>query len=166
MSSTASTGTTWRWRPTASIPGAVTFHSLRRSYATLMAEAGASPAYTMRQIGHSKAAFALELYTDVKVRRDAGPDRIGALLRACEMAHSGANRDSGAPADSRAPQRRIAEDPAAKRFLKDGEGQNRTVDNTIFRDDGNGASGTEKSLRFRIFRRWSTSAGMPVDTHG
>jgi integrase len=88
------------WDP---IPGAVTFHSLRRTYATLMAEAGASPAFTMRQIGHSKAAFTLEVYTDVNVRREAGPDRIGALLRACEVAHNGANGDSGAPSESSAP---------------------------------------------------------------
>jgi integrase len=66
------------WQP---ISEEATFHSLRRTYATLMAEMGADPAYTMRQIGHRKAAFTLSVYTDVKARRDAANRRLGALLR-------------------------------------------------------------------------------------
>ena len=66
------------WDP---ISEEVTFHTLRRTYATLMAELGADPAYTMRQIGHRKASFTLSVYTDVKARRDAANNRLGALLR-------------------------------------------------------------------------------------
>jgi integrase len=33
----------------------VAFHSLRRTYASLMAERGEAPAYVMRQIGHRNA---------------------------------------------------------------------------------------------------------------
>lgn len=73
----------------------VNFHSLRRTYATLMAEMGADPAYTMRQIGHRKAAFTLGIYTDVKVRRDAANERLGALLRPAEKVQKGPNADSG-----------------------------------------------------------------------
>ena len=76
------------WDP---IPEGVTFHSLRRSYASLMAEAGADPAYTMKQIGHRKAAFTLEIYTDAKTRRDAANARLAALLVGAEKARKGAN---------------------------------------------------------------------------
>jgi integrase len=84
------------------IPDAVTLHSLRRTFATLMAEAGENPSYTMRQIGHSKATFTMEVYTDVRSRQDAGRSPIGSLL-AAEMAHNGANGDSGASAESGVP---------------------------------------------------------------
>jgi hypothetical protein len=53
------------------IPEGVTFHSLRRSYATMVAEAGAAPAYVMGQIGHRRSSFTLDVYTDVTTRRDA-----------------------------------------------------------------------------------------------
>lgn len=87
------------WDP---IPEDVTFHSLRRTYASLMAEMGADPAYTMRQIGHRKAAFTLEVYTTVKSRRDAANERLGALLRPedRETAHNGANADPAPPTNS------------------------------------------------------------------
>lgn len=50
----------------------VTFHSLRRSYASLMAEEGVDQAYTMRQIGHRTAALTLEIYTDVRTASTTG----------------------------------------------------------------------------------------------
>ncbi len=83
------------WDP---IPDGVSFHSLRRTYASLMAEAGADPAYTMRQIGHRKSSFTLDVYTDVKTRRDAANARLGALLVGAEKAQKGANGESAAPA--------------------------------------------------------------------
>jgi integrase len=82
----------------------VTFHSLRRTYATLMAEAGENPAYTMRQIGHSKATFTWEVYTDVRSRRDRGSSPIGSALQASEVAHNGANV-SEAEAETLRPKR-------------------------------------------------------------
>lgn len=62
------------------IADGVTFHSLRRTYATLMAQEGADQGYTMRQIGHRSAALTLEVYTDVGDRRHGGNARLGALL--------------------------------------------------------------------------------------
>lgn len=78
----------------ALIPDDVTFHGLRRTYATLMAESGADTAYTMRQIGHTKAAFTLEIYTQVKGRRDAANERLGALLAPDLVVQNGADGDS------------------------------------------------------------------------
>ena len=51
----------------------VTNHSLRRTFASLLYEAGASPAYVMSQMGHTSSALALEVYTKVMERkRDTG----------------------------------------------------------------------------------------------
>lgn len=62
----------------------VTFHSLRRTYASLAAEAGIDPAWTAAQIGHERAGFTLDVYTDVRNRRSAPAERIGGLIRAGE----------------------------------------------------------------------------------
>jgi integrase/recombinase XerD len=44
-------------------PKGVTFHSLRHTYASLMAEAGVDAAYTKSQIGHVDARFTMGVYT-------------------------------------------------------------------------------------------------------
>ncbi len=62
------------------IPEGVTFHSLRRTYARLMAETGADPRYTMRQIGHTRAEFTLAVYTDVGDRRHTANAALGDLV--------------------------------------------------------------------------------------
>ena len=62
----------------------VTFHSLRRTYATLAAEAGIDPAWTAAQIGHKRSRFTLDVYTDVGNRRNAPAERIGELIRTSE----------------------------------------------------------------------------------
>ncbi len=90
------------WAP---IPEGASFHSLRRTYASLMAEAGADPSYVMKQIGHSKSSFTLEIYTDVRGRRDAANSRLGALLVGPEKARKGANGDL-APSEPPAPAER------------------------------------------------------------
>ena len=69
----------------------VTFHSLRRTYASLLAEAGADAAYTKAQIGHKSAKLTLEVYTDVGNRRHGANERVGALLRGPETAQNGTN---------------------------------------------------------------------------
>ncbi len=43
----------------------MTFHSLRRTYGSLMAENGADAAFTMAQIGHKTPGMTLGIYTDV-----------------------------------------------------------------------------------------------------
>jgi len=67
----------------------VTFHSLRRTYASLAAEAGADPAWTAAQIGHARSRFTLDVYTDVRNRRHSHVERIGALIRGDEWAPLG-----------------------------------------------------------------------------
>jgi integrase len=64
----------------------VTFHSLRRTYASLAAEAGVDPAWTAAQIGHTRAAFTLDVYTDVEHRRHSAAEQIGGLIRSNEGA--------------------------------------------------------------------------------
>jgi integrase len=88
------------------ISDAVSFHSLRRTYASLLVAAGADPAYVMSQIGHRKSAFTLDVYTDVGNRRHPANARLGALLRPDEMAQNGTNADSEA---------QDAEDPSEAR---------------------------------------------------
>jgi len=58
-----------------------TNHTLRRTFASLLYEAGASPAYVMAQMGHTSSALALEVYARKMDRtRDTGA-RMDALLR-------------------------------------------------------------------------------------
>jgi integrase len=46
---------------------------VRRTFASLLYEAGASPADVMSQMGHTSSAVALEVYTKVMERkRDTG----------------------------------------------------------------------------------------------
>lgn len=59
----------------------ITNHSLRRSYASLLYEAGANPAYVMSQMGHTNSGLALEIYAKkMEVQRDTG-QRMDALVR-------------------------------------------------------------------------------------
>jgi integrase len=54
----------------------LTNHSLRRTFASLLYEAGASPAYVMGQMGHTSSALALEVYSKMMSRdRDRRPRR-------------------------------------------------------------------------------------------
>jgi integrase len=69
----------------------VTFHSLRRTYASLMAENGADAAYTMAQIGHKTPAMTLAVYTDPSTKAHQAIETLGTLLRGTETAHNGTN---------------------------------------------------------------------------
>jgi integrase len=51
------------------IPDGITNHTCRRTFASLLYEAGASPAYVMSQMGHESAALALEVYAKVMDRK-------------------------------------------------------------------------------------------------
>jgi integrase len=76
----------------------VTNHTLRRTFASLLYEAGASPAYVMSQMGHTSASMALEVYAKMMGRdRDTG-SRIDALVRGAEWAQMGTN-DLASPDD-------------------------------------------------------------------
>lgn len=64
----------------------LTNHSLRRTFASLLYEAGASPAYVMGQMGHTSSALALEVYSKMMNRdRDTGA-RVDALIRGADWA--------------------------------------------------------------------------------
>jgi integrase len=67
----------------------VTNHSLRRTFASLLYEAGASPAYVMAAMGHTSSALALEVYArKMERQRDTG-QRLDALIRGADWAPMG-----------------------------------------------------------------------------
>ena len=79
------------------IQAGVTNHTLRRTFASLLFEAGASPAYVMAQMGHTSASMALEVYARMMGRdRDTGA-RLDALVRGAEWAQAGTNDAIGTP---------------------------------------------------------------------
>lgn len=57
-------------RKLSPLPTDLSAHVFRRTYATLMAEAGAPPRYVQRQLGHGSARLTLEVYTRVSDTRD------------------------------------------------------------------------------------------------
>ena len=63
----------------------------RRTFASLLYEAGASPAYVMAQMGHTSSALALEVYTKVMERKRDTGERLDALLRGADWAQKGTN---------------------------------------------------------------------------
>jgi integrase len=72
----------------------VTNHSLRRTFASLLYEAGASPAYVMSQMGHASSSLALEVYArKMERQRDTGA-RMDALIRGADWARMGTNGGS------------------------------------------------------------------------
>jgi integrase len=71
------------------LPNGITNHTLRRTFASLLYEAGASPAYVMAQMGHESSALALEVYARMMQRdRDTGA-RMDALVRGADWAQTG-----------------------------------------------------------------------------
>jgi len=47
------------------LPATLSAHVFRRTYATLMAEAGAPARYVQKQLGHGSARLTLQVYTRV-----------------------------------------------------------------------------------------------------
>jgi hypothetical protein len=64
---------------------------LRRTFASLLYEAGASPAYVMAQMGHTSSALALDVYARVIQRKRDTGERVDALLRGADWAQTGTN---------------------------------------------------------------------------
>ncbi|HYZ76566.1 MAG TPA: site-specific integrase [Gaiellaceae bacterium] len=77
------------------IQSGVTNHALRRTFASLLYEAGESPPYVMAQMGHTSAALALEVYAKVMQRKRDSGARMDALVRGAELAPSGTNGGNG-----------------------------------------------------------------------
>ena len=75
------------------IKSAVTNHSLRRTYASLLYEAGASPAYVMSQLGHESSALALEVYAKTMERKREIGARMDELVRGADWVQMGTNTD-------------------------------------------------------------------------
>ena len=73
------------------IQDGVTNHSLRRTFASLLYECGASPAYVMGQMGHTSSALALDVYARVIQRKRDTGERVDALLRGADWAQTGTN---------------------------------------------------------------------------
>jgi integrase len=72
----------------------VTNHSLRRTFASLLYEAGASPAYVMSQMGHTSSSLALEVYArKMERKRDTGA-RMDALIHGTEWAPTGTRAET------------------------------------------------------------------------
>jgi integrase len=68
------------------ITAGVTNHTLRRTFASLLYEACASPAYVMAQMGHTSADLAPEVYArKIERKRDTG-QRMDALIRGADWA--------------------------------------------------------------------------------
>jgi integrase len=79
--------------------GRVTFHSLRRSYASLRCACGDDVRYTADQLGHEDPRFTLRVYAQATKRRDrlTGP-HLKAYDRALEWARMGTNQPLTVPA--------------------------------------------------------------------
>ena len=52
------------------LPGSITAHTFRRTFITLMLEAGAPVPYVQAQVGHEDPTTTLEIYAQVLKRRD------------------------------------------------------------------------------------------------
>jgi integrase len=62
------------------IPAAITPHSLRRTFASILFAIGETPPYVMAQMGHRTANVTLAIYARQMDRRDGEPDRLRALV--------------------------------------------------------------------------------------
>ena len=97
----------------APIQDGVTNHSLRRTFASLLYEAGASPAYVMAQMGHTSSALALDIYARVIQRKRDTGERVDALLRGADWAQAGTSQlDDEDAAASMAPS--VEENPSVQ----------------------------------------------------
>jgi len=74
--------------------GHVTFHSLRRTYASLRCACGDDVRYTADQLGHEDVRFSLNVYAKATKRRDrlSGP-HLKAYDAALEWARMGTSAD-------------------------------------------------------------------------
>ena len=79
--------------------GGITFHSLRRTYASLRCASGDDVRYAADQLGHEDPRFTLRVYAQATKRRDrlAKPHRE-AFDRAIEWAQMGTNDGLTVPA--------------------------------------------------------------------
>lgn len=70
-----------RSRGSLPLPIGLTAHKLRHTFASLLVAVGEDPASVMRQIGHTDAAFTLEVYTHLMSRDAEERNRLKALVK-------------------------------------------------------------------------------------
>jgi integrase len=88
------------------LPAALTPHSLRRTFASLLYALGEAPPYVMAQMGHTSPNLALAIYAREMDRRDGEPARLRALVEGVEWAASGTSAPvNGHTADVQSPGR-------------------------------------------------------------
>ncbi len=73
------------------LPGSLTPHSLRRTFASVLIALGEDPAYVIEQLGHTDPRLTLRLYAKAMGRRDGERERLRALVEGYEWAASGTN---------------------------------------------------------------------------
>ena len=79
--------------------GALTFHGLRRTFASLRCACGDDMRYTADQLGHEDARFTMSVYALAVTRRDRmGRAQREAFDRAVEWAAMGSNEPLTVPA--------------------------------------------------------------------
>jgi integrase len=71
----------------------ITNHTCRRTFASLLYEAGASPAYVMAQMGHTSSTLALEVYARKIERQRETAARMDALIRGVDWAQMGTSSE-------------------------------------------------------------------------
>jgi integrase len=77
------------------VPGGLSPHALRHTFASLLFEAGATVPYVMAQLGHADPKVTLSIYAHVLRRKGDTGDRLDALVRAADWAATGSERRSG-----------------------------------------------------------------------
>jgi len=75
------------------IPVALTPHSLRRTFASLLFAIGETPPYVMAQMGHTTAELTLAVYARQMARRDGEPARLKALVEGADWTLTDTNGD-------------------------------------------------------------------------
>jgi len=83
----------------ARLPGGVTAHKLRHTFASVLVACGEDPAYVMGQLGHTDPEFTLRVYTHAMRRDGDERARLRALVDGAEWAPMGTNGESGADPD-------------------------------------------------------------------
>ena len=109
------------------LPAALTPHSLRRTYCSMLYALGQSPPEVMAEMGHTDPKLALSIYAQA-MRRDQGDDeRLRALVEGADWAAMGSGR---ADAESASPTADgpDAANPHEREGSDDGRGWDRTSD--------------------------------------
>jgi integrase len=75
----------------------VTLHALRRTYISLLLEAGENPRVVMAQVGHTDPALTLRLYAQVMSQREGSADRLDDLVRRHDRTEMGQKRGLDTP---------------------------------------------------------------------